>query len=160
MTYGWIYNTPIGDILIESHNDEITRLNFGICDDNIKLKETDILKEAGKQIQEYFKGERIIFDLPFSFNGTKFQLDVWNKLNEIEYGKTITYKELATKIGCPKSYRAVGNANSKNPLPIFIPCHRVVKSNGDIGGYLGSSSNNFNIKKYLIDLEKNFEPKL
>ena len=87
-----------------------------------------------------------------TLKGTNFQIKVWNELKKIPKGKTKTYKEIAIKIGFPKAARAVGNACRKNPYPIKIPCHRVIKSNGTLGGYLGSSD--FIRKKKLLDRER------
>ena len=103
-----------------------------------------------KQLDEYFEGKRRIFDIKVSFDGTKFQKSVWNALREIPYGETATYKEISEKVGCLKGYRAVGLANNRNPIPIIIPCHRVIGSDGSLTGYAGG----LDIKKKLLILEK------
>lgn len=154
MIYGYYYDTPVGRILIREENGKITNLDFEKVDKNFELKETYILKEANKQLNEYFQGKRKNFDLDISIKGSEFQVTVWNNLKTIKYGQTLTYKELAIKVGNNNASRAVGNANSKNPIPIFIPCHRVIKSDGGIGGYLGSSKEGIKIKDYLLKLEK------
>ncbi|SCI14441.1 Methylated-DNA--protein-cysteine methyltransferase%2C constitutive [uncultured Clostridium sp.] len=154
MVYGWYYDTVIGRIIIREENSQITNLDFYKVDDNFELKETYTLKEASKQLNEYFQGKRKDFDLDLSIKGSKFQVNVWNNLKTIKYGHKLTYKELAIKVGNKNASRAVGNANAKNPIPIFIPCHRVIKSDGSIGGYLGSSKEGIRIKEYLIRLEK------
>ncbi|WP_312088699.1 methylated-DNA--[protein]-cysteine S-methyltransferase [Megamonas funiformis] len=114
------------------------------------LQTTELLSMATIQLDEYFQGKRTIFSLPFKLTGTPFQLAVWKELQNIPYGKTTSYKEIAQKINKPKACRAVGMANNKNPLPIIIPCHRVIGSNGKLIGYAGG----LNLKNYLLELEK------
>ena len=114
------------------------------------LQTTELLSMATIQLDEYFQGKRTIFSLPFKLTGTPFQLAVWKELQNIPYGKTTSYKEIAQKINKPKACRAVGMANNKNPLPIIIPCHRVIGSNGKLIGYAGG----LKLKNYLLELEK------
>ena len=114
------------------------------------LQTTELLSMATIQLDEYFQGKRTTFSLPFKLTGTPFQLAVWKKLQNIPYGKTTSYKEIAQKINKPKACRAVGMANNKNPLPIIIPCHRVIGSNGKLIGYAGG----LKLKNYLLELEK------
>lgn len=114
------------------------------------LETTELLSMATIQLDEYFQGKRTIFSLPFKLTGTPFQLAVWKELQNIPYGKTTSYKEIAQKINKPKACRAVGMANNKNPLPIIIPCHRVIGSNGKLIGYAGG----LKLKNYLLELEK------
>ena len=95
-----------------------------------------VLKETATQLEEYFAGERTDFDLPMELDGTPFQREVWAELTRIPYGETISYGELARRVGRPNGPRAVGQANGRNPIPIIVPCHRVLASNG-IGGYGG-----------------------
>lgn len=114
------------------------------------LQTTELLSMATIQLDEYFQGKRTTFSLPFKLTGTPFQLAVWKKLQNIPYGQTTSYKEIAQKINKPKAYRAVGMANNKNPLPIIIPCHRVIGSNGKLIGYAGG----LKLKNYLLELEK------
>ena len=114
------------------------------------LQTTELLSMATIQLDEYFQGKRTTFSLPFKLTGTPFQLAVWKELQNIPYGKTTSYKEIAQKINKPKACRAVGMANNKNPLPIVIPCHRVIGSNGKLIGYAGG----LNLKNYLLELEK------
>ncbi len=108
----------------------------------------DTLRRAAAQLDEYFAGARTSFDLPFGLCGTSFQVEVWRALAGIDYGTTITYGELAGRVGRPTAYRAVGQANGANPLPIFFPCHRVVASGG-LGGYGGG----LDVKRRLLALE-------
>jgi methylated-DNA-[protein]-cysteine S-methyltransferase len=101
------------------------------------------------QLRDYFSGERESFDIPLAPNGTGFQLAVWNALLEIPYGHTVTYAELARRIGRPSAVRAVGAANGANPIPVIIPCHRVIGSNGTLTGYGGGVER----KQWLLALE-------
>lgn len=114
------------------------------------LQTTELLSMATIQLDEYFQGKRTTFSLPFKLTGTPFHLAVWKELQNIPYGQTTSYKEIAQKINKPKAYRAVGMANNKNPLPIIIPCHRVIGSNGKLIGYAGG----LKLKNYLLELEK------
>jgi len=106
-------------------------------------------KEAIRQLNAYFGGELKQFDVPLSLAGTEFQLQVWNALRKIPYGETISYAQLARVIENPKAVRAVGLANGQNPVPIIIPCHRVIGSDGSLTGFGGGLSN----KKKLLALE-------
>ena len=108
------------------------------------------LKETVEQLRSYFAGELEEFDLQLAPRGTKFQLEVWKRLCEIKYGETISYGELARRIGNPNASRAVGLANGSNPIPIVIPCHRVIGSNGKLTGYGGGLPT----KEKLLALEK------
>jgi methylated-DNA-[protein]-cysteine S-methyltransferase len=101
------------------------------------------------QLEEYFSRERKKFDIPLDISGTDFQLSVWKELAKIPYGKVLSYKEIARRVGGDKYIRAVGRANSQNPVPIVIPCHRVIETNGKIGGYSGG----IEIKEKLLELE-------
>lgn len=114
------------------------------------LQTTELLSMATIQLDEYFQGKRTTFSLPFKLTGTPFQLAVWKELQNIPYGQTTSYKEISQKINKPKAYRAVGMANNKNPLPIIIPCHRVIGSNGKLIGYAGG----LKLKNYLLELEQ------
>ncbi len=106
---------------------------------------------AFNQINEYLKGRRTDFDFPYELSGTEFQKRVWKELCHIPYGETRTYKQLAEAIGHPKASRAVGLANSKNPVAIAVPCHRVIGTNGSLTGYAGG----LDMKKALLQLEHN-----
>jgi len=104
-----------------------------------------------QQLKEYFDGKRKKFDVKLHLVGTPFEKRVWKALMEIPYGKTASYAEIALKIGKPTAFRAVGNANGKNPIPIIIPCHRVINSSGELGGYGGG----LDLKRRLLELEAN-----
>ncbi|MGG7165348.1 methylated-DNA--[protein]-cysteine S-methyltransferase [Clostridium ihumii] len=148
----YLYKTGIGKITIVEEDNKIINVYFDSEDTpkDINICETNILKEAGRQLQEYFSGVRTKFELPLNPKGTDFMKDVWSALEKIPYGETKTYGEIAKIIGRDKAYRAVGLANNKNPIPIFIPCHRVIGANGKLVGYAGG----LNIKKQLLELEK------
>lgn len=109
-----------------------------------------IIVNAKKQLVEYFAGKRRSFDLPIAPVGTEFQLQAWDQLVKIPYGATISYQSLAEQMGNPKAMRAVGMANGKNPIPIVIPCHRVIGKNGSLTGFSGGLDK----KAYLLELEK------
>ncbi len=111
--------------------------------------EEKILNSTSKQIQEYFSGQRKQFDIILNLSGTSFQKKVWRELYKIPYGKTVSYGDIARRIKNPKAVRAVGSANGKNPICVIIPCHRVIASDGSIGGYSGG----LKIKHQLLKLE-------
>ena len=137
-------NGKIVKIVIINKNDE----NNKNADDFVE-KDTKLLVKAKNELEEYFDGKRKEFDLPLKQEGTEFQKKVWNALSKIPHGETRTYKEIAKMIGNEKASRAVGMANNKNNIPIIIPCHRVIGSNGKLVGYaLG-----LDMKQYLLDLE-------
>lgn len=149
----FFYETDIGTIGIEEKNGFISNVYFGKdnMQNDIEIKETKLLKEASIQLNKYIKGELKEFSLPLSPKGTEFMNEVWARLCEIPYGEVLTYKEMGEKIGRPKAARAVGLACNRNPIPIFIPCHRIVGSSGKLTGYLGG----IDIKEKLLNLEKN-----
>lgn len=145
------YDTEIGKIKIEENGVAITKIEFMGQDIQEELgNETELLKETIKQLEEYFRGVRKDFDLPLEPNGTEFQRRVWKSLIEIPYGETRSYSEIAKAIGNEKACRAVGMANNKNPIPIIIPCHRVIGVNGKLVGYAGG----LDVKEKLLKLEK------
>jgi len=115
----------------------------------VELDVNPVLAKTIEQLREYFAGERTTFDLPLRTGGTPFQRKVWEALAEIPYGETWTYAELARRIGSPTAVRAVGAANGQNPLPIVLPCHRVIGSNGKLVGYGGGMDR----KRFLLELE-------
>ena len=115
-----------------------------------KSPEGRLLNQAHVQVLEYLEGRRKKFDLPLDPQGTDFQKKVWKELQRIPYGKTRSYKELATALGSPQASRAVGTANGKNPLCLVIPCHRVINTDGGLGGYSGG----LEIKSQLLQLEQ------
>ncbi len=146
-----IYESPFGKMEI-GYDD--SRLLFVILKTEKALADSqeasELSKKIKQQMDEYFNGSRKVFDLPLRFEGTEFQRKVWRALQEIPYGETRTYKEIAERIGNPKACRAVGMANNKNRIPIIIPCHRVIGVNGALVGYAGG----LEIKEALLTHEK------
>lgn len=114
-------------------------------------QDEDLCQGAKKQLEEYFKGERQHFDLKLVTKGTPFQEKVWEALRQIPYGETISYGELAKRIGNPKAVRAVGGANRANPIPLVVPCHRVIGKDGKMVGFMGS---HIDIKEKLLTHEQ------
>lgn len=153
--YKKVMNSPVGKIEIIEENEKLIELNIYNEEKNeqknkIIEKDTRLLLEVEKQLKEYFKGKRTKFEIPLNPKGTEFMKKVWKELLKIPYGEVRTYKEIAEKVGNSKASRAVGMANNKNPIPIIIPCHRVIGSNNKLVGYaLG-----LDMKKYLLDLER------
>lgn len=147
----FFYETKLGAIGIEENNGFISNVYFGKenISKDINVKETDILKEASSQLNKYINGEIKEFNLPLSPKGTEFMNEVWASLCKVPYGEVLTYKEMGEMIGRPKAARAVGLACNRNPIPIFIPCHRIVGSNGKLTGYLGG----IDIKEKLLNIE-------
>lgn len=123
--------------------------NWELLEGNIIEKE--LFQALTIQLDDYFEGKREHFDLPVLLKGTDFQQKVWQALSEIPYGVVVSYKDIAISAGSPKAVQAVGQANRANPIPIIIPCHRCVKSNGELGGYNGADVDK---KQYLLALEK------
>lgn len=149
--YKKVIDSPVGKIEIIEENEKIIELNiYNEKENNIIEKDTKLLLETQKQLKEYFEGKRTKFEIPLNPKGTEFMKKVWKELIKIPYGEVRTYKEIAEKVGNSKASRAVGMANNKNPIPIIIPCHRVIGSNNKLVGYaLG-----LDMKKYLLDLER------
>ncbi|WP_139653239.1 methylated-DNA--[protein]-cysteine S-methyltransferase [Raoultibacter phocaeensis] len=144
------YATPVGHLTIASDGTSITELAFGVRELSGEKKPSELTNRAANQLQEYFAGKRTVFDLPLDPHGTPFQKRVWTTLLSIPYGQTQTYGDVAQALGDPNAVRAVGAANNRNPLPILIPCHRVVAANGNLGGWGGDPK----AKAFLLDLER------
>ena len=138
-TFTMPMDTPVGHLVLESDGDVLIGIWLPSQAATTRGDGHDappVLKDTATQLEEYFAGERTEFTVPMELDGTAFQKDVWTELTRIPYGKTISYGELARRVGRPKGPRAVGQANGKNPIPIIVPCHRVLASTG-IGGYGG-----------------------
>ncbi len=130
------YKSPIGNLRIISNECDIIKIEF--TDDFFKLKIIPVqIQKCINQLDEYFKGERKEFSVGINPEGTEFQGKVWNLLIKIPYGKTISYLELSKQFGNEKAIRAIASANGKNPIPIIIPCHRVIGNDGSLTGYAG-----------------------
>lgn len=141
--------TPIGFLEINCSGKGIRSIDF--IDFRVKIKQTPAcLKECKDQLREYFAGKRKKFNVQLDLEGSPFQLKVWNELLKIPYGKTITYLELARRVGDAKALRAVGGANANNPAAILVPCHRVIGSDGKLTGYASGLWR----KKWLLEHEE------
>lgn len=160
--YYTFYSSPLGLTGIAGSEQGLMRIVLALPDeshfiDYLKntfqrpcLKSPAFFENVVKQLRLYFSGELKKFDCKLDFSwGTAFQQKVWRQLTAIPYGNTISYRTLAEAIDQPKAFRAVGSANGKNPLPLIIPCHRVIQENGTLGGYTGG----LHIKRFLLDLE-------
>lgn len=145
-------DTPIGILEISTDEHRVVEIEFVQAKYNPERRSA-ILQHAISQLTEYFRGSRKKFNLPIALSGTAFQQKVWQELMNIPYGETLSYGEVARKINNPKASRAVGNANNRNKIPIVIPCHRVIGSNGNLVGYGGELWR----KKWLLDHEKMFK---
>ena len=147
-------DTPIGELLLAGDDDALCLVSFP---EGSMRRDPDpdwIYNEkpfatARQQLTEYFAGERREFDLPLKLNGTEFQMNVLHALQQIPYGETMSYADIAERIGRPKAVRAVGAANGRNPIPIIVPCHRVIGSHGDLTGFGGG----LDTKEALLRLE-------
>jgi methylated-DNA-[protein]-cysteine S-methyltransferase len=146
-----ITNSKIGFLQLTATKSALVSIKF--IDDNFNIKENsnDIIDDTIFQLNKYFDGKLKQFTIPLNFTGTDFQIKVWNKLINIPYGQTKSYSEIAQLINNKKAVRAVGNANNKNPIPIIIPCHRVIGKNGKLVGYAGG----LEIKQTLLAIENN-----
>jgi len=148
-----VVETPVGTLVLEGEGEDLTHIYLP-NDPPFRgapsgASGRDAVERAAQQLEEYFAGTRRTFDLSLRPTGTEFQHSVWFALADIPYGETISYAELAQWVGRPAAFRAVGQANGANPLPIVLPCHRVVASGGGIGGYGGG----LDMKRSLLALE-------
>ncbi|WP_417286978.1 methylated-DNA--[protein]-cysteine S-methyltransferase [Corynebacterium variabile] len=153
-------DSPIDPLLLASSPDGLVRIAFacegfeGVLDsltgESVTEGTSPILEDAATQLAEYFAGTRRDFDLPLSLPGQSFRRTVQRALRDIPYGETRTYKDVAESVGNPNAVRAVGTACATNPLPLVVPCHRVLRSDGSTGGYLGGAD----AKKLLLALER------
>ncbi len=147
--------SPIGQLLLAGSADALQVIGFPHGD---KARRADVgwerydepFKKTARQLNEYFAGDRQEFELDLAPDGTTFQVEVLEALRGIPYGETCTYRDIAVAVGRPEAVRAVGNANGRNPLPIVIPCHRVIGSDGSLTGFGGG----IEVKRYLLDLEQ------
>jgi methylated-DNA-[protein]-cysteine S-methyltransferase len=146
--------TPIGDLVVSGDDEAIVELQLAVPGRTVSTtRDRGGLRgpvlDAARQLDEYFERRRRVFDLPLALAGTEFQQRVWTTLAEIPYGETISYAELARWVGRPRAFRAVGQANGANPIPVILPCHRVIAADGTIGGYGGGLPT----KRTLLALE-------
>lgn len=143
-------SSPIGMLTLIEEDHALTEVRFGENAPDALLAPTPLLLQASRELEEYFRGERKAFTVPLFPKGTAFQKLCWEALCRIPYGETRTYAQQAAMIGNPKACRAVGMSNHCNPLPIFIPCHRVIGKNGTLIGYAGGLT----IKETLLNIER------
>ncbi|CAH0528737.1 methylated-DNA--[protein]-cysteine S-methyltransferase [Vibrio hippocampi] len=154
MKYYTTMESPLGTVTIQTTDIGLTGIWFEnhttmpseLGEHN---QQHEVLRLAKQQLQAYFAGQLTQFDLPLAATGTAFQQQVWQALTEIEFGESLSYQQLANRIGNPKAVRAVGAANGKNPISIVVPCHRVIGANGSLTGYAGG----IEVKKQLLKLE-------
>ncbi len=158
-------NTPFGKILAISDEDRLYLLQFTedkelkskiqkLCkttQSDIVTESSEPLRSISEELKEYFDGSSNQFKTPFHLLGTDFQKLCWMELTKIPFGQTLSYQQQATNINKPAAYRAVANANGANPLAIIVPCHRIIRNTGHLGGYSGG----VHIKKHLLNLESN-----
>lgn len=151
----YTFQSPIGRLTLCEQNNQLTRLYLNNQDGGSLKSQgleyhSDFLYEAYRQLNEYFAGKRKAFELPVNGQGTEFQKAVWRELQKIPYGETRSYEDIAVAIGNLKAVRAIGQANGRNPIMIVVPCHRVIRKNGDISGFACGVE----AKRYLLNLER------
>ena len=149
-------DTPAGRLLLAAGEHGLRSIHFGeelprCKKSELWMESPEILRPYAEQLNAYFRGELREFTCKLDLEGTEFQKKCWNALLRIPYGKTCSYAEIARQIGSPRSFRAVGQANHHNPIPIIVPCHRVITSGGTLGGYGGGLA----VKEMLLQLEQN-----
>ena len=151
-----VFRSPIGDLQLCVENSFLTEVRLLREDEKISPadggEKSDTMQEVFHQLEEYFSGKRKEFTIPLKVSGTEFQQRVWKALQDIPYGETRSYEEIAIAAGSPKALRAVGQANHQNNILILIPCHRVIRKDGTVGGFGAGVEN----KKYLLRLEADF----
>lgn len=144
--------SPLGTLLLVSSGGKLTQLIWGadaIQPQGIQLPQNDVLEQASEELKAYFFGSKLGFSVPIAPDGTAFQKTVWQALRKLPHGHTTSYGELASRVGNPQGARAVGGAVGANPLPIIIPCHRVLRAGNRLGGFSGGLA----IKRKLLRLE-------
>lgn len=159
MDYDYL-DTPIGPLLLVADEQGLRHVDFPCQDQGARIqanwqRSRRRLGAVIEQLEAYFAGELHVFDLALAARGTDFRKSVWNELERIPYGETISYGELARRVGDPSACRAVGAANGANPLPIIVPCHRVIGSNGKLTGFGGGLPT----KQWLLAHERRHAPR-
>ena len=153
MNHYFVHDTPIGELILEANLDHLIKISFNRKHLNqihaCSLKKNLILEKTVKQLNEYFFNNRKLFTINYFLETTSFFKKVLKEVSSIKYGEVKSYKEIAMILNNKNAYRVVANVCARNPLPIIIPCHRVIKSSGEVGGYRGGIIN----KKYLLSLE-------
>ncbi len=141
-------SSPIGTLTLVASEHGLCTVSWGAAETE-RTPTNSVLEATLTQLEEYFAGTRRTFDLPLDLSGTPFQVRAWSALAEIPYGRTVSYGEQARRLGVPRAVRAVGAANGRNPLPIVLPCHRVIGAGGSLTGYGGG----LELKRWLLDHE-------
>ena len=149
MNYKVYFHSPVGILEISSSETAIQKIDFVDYRVEYQQKTPEVIMNCVQQLSEYFDGKRKTFDLPIDLKGTPFQKKVWSELLKVDFGKTSTYQHISIVLGDKNLNRAVGNANSKNPIPIIIPCHRIIGKDGTLVGYSGKLWR----KKWLLSFE-------
>ena len=148
-SYAYVCFTPVGPMTLVERDGALAEARFGEDARDAQLVQTPLLQKAERELLAYFRGECKRFTVPLRPEGTAFQRRCWEALGRIPYGETRAYQQLAEAVGNPRACRAVGMANHLNPLPVFIPCHRVIGKNGKLTGYAGGIA----VKELLLQLE-------
>jgi methylated-DNA-[protein]-cysteine S-methyltransferase len=148
--YSSLYFSPLGPMGMIASDQGLVSLHFDALE-NTPATSNPVIENCRIQLDEYFADKRKVFELSYDLKGTEFQILVWKELLNIPFGETVSYLHIANALGDPKSTRAVGNANGKNPIPVIIPCHRVIGSSGNLVGYSGGMHR----KKWLLEFERN-----
>lgn len=146
--YELLVDSPIGPLTLSGTEEALTRLEFGDTRNGVE-QTSNVLSCAARELEEYFAGMRREFTVPLAPEGTAFQRAVWAELRKVPYGTTASYKDIAVRLGKPGAAIAVGQANSRNPIPVIIPCHRIIGAGGKLVGYTGG----LHIKKKLLAVE-------
>ena len=146
--YQMLIQSPVGPLTLTGTDRALARVAFGDVREGMDAP-SPVLEQTARELEEYFAGRRREFTVPLEPEGTDFQRKVWAALEEIPYGTTASYKDIAVRVGKPGAAIAVGQANSRNPIPIIIPCHRVIGANGKMVGYTGG----MHIKEALLTVE-------
>jgi methylated-DNA-[protein]-cysteine S-methyltransferase len=145
-----VIDSPVGPLGLEAEGEALSRLVLRARAKSARQRPAGILAETARQLDAYFSGQLRTFDLPLAPLGTPFQCEVWRALQDIKYGETWSYTDLARRVGRPAAVRAVGAANGQNPIPIVIPCHRVIGRNGKLVGFGGG----LEMKRALLAIEQ------
>ena len=154
-TYHTVLASPVGELTLTSNGEALTGLHFeghrsALDARDSTRRDEGPFAETRRQLEAYFDSDLTEFTIPLSLNGTAFQRRVWEELSRIPFGVTISYRELARRVGNPAASRAVGTANGRNPVAIIVPCHRVIAADGTLGGYGGGLDR----KTWLLDIER------
>lgn len=148
------FDTSLGILWLDANEQALTAVSYTELSESENAN-SNILNHAKEELLQFLAGDRTAFTVPYQFiYGTPFQQEVWQALAQIPYGKTCCYQDIADQIQRPKAVRAIGQANRKNPLPIIIPCHRVIGKSGQLTGYSGSSAEGLAIKQQLLTIEQ------